>query len=53
MKNNIVCENIYMNLTEFERMLELIRIINSKTVEQPEKATVELLTLIASSEYHS
>ncbi len=53
MKNNIVCENIYMNLTELERMLELIRIINSKTVEQPEKETVELLTLIASSEYHS
>lgn len=42
-----------MNLTELERMLELIRIINSKTVEQPEKKTKELLNLITNAEYHS
>lgn len=53
MKNTIICDNVYMNLSELERMLELIRIINSNTVEQPEKETEELLSIIASTEYKS
>lgn len=42
-----------MNLTELERMLELIKIINCKTVEPPEKETEELLNIIANAEYQS
>lgn len=53
MKNTIICENIYMNQTELERLLELIKIINSKTVEQPVKETKELLSIIVNAEHHS
>ena len=50
MKNTIVCENIDMNLSEFERMLLLIKIINCNQEESPENTLDELINLIINSD---